>query len=124
MFAKFNEPHNRPQTSITIFFVSYILIVGTFLLNVVVAVLLDEFISAVQSGKTEARMAAQVGRPSASDGRKLVAAAIQLSLIWRMPIMKDLTHVASSRDVQLFVLAATKEAQHSPRPAACHVCKF
>lgn len=34
---------------------SYILIVGTFLLNVVVAVLLDEFISSVQIGKAEQR---------------------------------------------------------------------
>ena len=39
----------RPTPKVALFFVSYIIVAGTFVLNVVVAVMLDEFITAVQS---------------------------------------------------------------------------
>ena len=44
-------PPGEPDHSITFFFVSYILIGGTVLLNVVLTVLLDEFLKAVAAEK-------------------------------------------------------------------------
>ncbi len=47
--------HRCEQTGVDIqvgvFFISYVLIVGAFLLNIVIAVLLDEFISSVEAEK-------------------------------------------------------------------------
>ena len=52
--ASFSEEGNYTAEALTaLFFVSYMLIVGVVLMNIVVAVLLDEFISTVAHEKAE-----------------------------------------------------------------------
>ena len=61
MFLKRNPPEmGTTQADIAIFFVSYVLIASIMLLNVVVAVLLDEFISTVTRAKEAEASAAAV----------------------------------------------------------------
>lgn len=54
--SMFNDPEGSTQPDITAFFVTYILIASVMLLNVIIAVLLDEFNSCVQREAREAWM--------------------------------------------------------------------
>ena len=57
----FNED-GSPTATVAIFFVSYIVINGMFVLNIVIAVLLDAFVGAVSGEEDKQRQQEQVSR--------------------------------------------------------------